>query len=230
MNSIINTVASTLRLIIAAVLIASGIMKGVNLQAVEQTVRDYLILFGFNPPAYVVYIAAFASCTLEIWLGMIAMNKRFYIHAYQLYIIVLTGFTFLTYVNLISPLGNHNSCGCFGEIIPLNTMDAFIKNVILSAISVVLAIISITKGLYFRDGQTTPPLSLKRYALICGGASLLPVTVSAVFMDRLAAFAYIVLYIITSFLSILIAVRKSGHRHIKLRDNNNHLYKFKTNS
>lgn len=202
--SVYGIVATTLRLSIAIILITSGMMKGVNLQSVAQTVRTYFSLFGFTPDAVTVSTVGFATCALEIWLGMLAINKTIHRLIYPVYILVFIGFSFMTYVNLTSPFGNHESCGCFGEVIHLDATATFVKNLILLCMAI-MAGISYGYDISGYQGNRRNPLSsFRKHFLICAAASLLPVTLSAILMNRINTSAYVCLYIGISLSSILI--------------------------
>ena len=202
------------RIVISASFILSGMMKGVNLQAVGQTVSDYCGLFSLAPDYIIVSITAFFICGTEIWLGLLATDKATYRRLQPIYIIIMTGFTFLTYVNLTSPFGNFGSCGCFGEIVPINATETFIKNIVLLGIMISLAIAirpDSPKQLYT---ATMSP----GFIYMTGIASLLPITVSQIFLANLSATAYVAIYIlvcVTSVLTSLICIKPEFSYRIK---------------
>lgn len=202
--SVYGIVGTTLRLSIAIILITSGMMKGINLQSVAQTVRTYFSLFGFTPGAVIVSTVGFATCALEIWLGMLAINKTIHRLIYPVYILVFIGFSFMNYINLTSPFGNKESCGCFGELIHLDATTTFVKNCILLCMAITLGILSghDIKGYY--GNRRFRLSSFKNYVIICAVASLLPVAISAILMNRINTSAYVCLYIGISLSSILI--------------------------
>ncbi len=189
---------------ISIILIASGLMKGINLQSTAQTVRYYFGLFGYNPDTVEAYATGFVICALEIWMGMLAINTTIYRQTYPIHMLAFVVFSILTYINLVSPLGIHMSCGCFGEIIHFDAMETFVKNIVLLCMLVLLEILSRVDVNCHRDERKKKSLSLKSYTLICGMASLLPITLSAILMDKIKVNVYVILYIIVSVISVFI--------------------------
>lgn len=80
---------------------------------------------------------AVAVCSSEITLG-IMMFGRFKKIALIGIIVMLTGFTWLTWVNLTDMYGGIESCGCFGELIHFSPLGSFVKNIVLITVSLVL--------------------------------------------------------------------------------------------
>ncbi len=197
-------VETILRLMIAFTFIMSGLMKGVNLHAVVQTVINYCGLFNLTPNSSIAFFIAFSVCLFEILIGMLAVDIRIYRKLYPIYLIVISIFTFLTYVNLESPLGNFESCGCFGEIITIGATGTFVKNIILLCMATLLDIIMIMGR--NSDSNINQNYSIYRYLLIYGLISLFPILFSALFMDKINANVYLSFYVAISILSVLIAI------------------------
>ena len=205
-DNIYATIATLLRITIACLFILSGVMKGVNLQAVAQTVRDYCGLFGMTPHPLMISAAAFGVCVLEIWIGYLALDCRIYRRFWPVYILVISGFSFLTYVNLTSPLGNLESCGCFGEIIHVNATQTFVKNILMLSMTAMLSAMILKSP---KTDENEIPASPFRVFLICAIAAILPIAFSAIFISRIKADTYLTLYyIISAFSLILVSISK----------------------
>ena len=117
----------------------SGISKGANLDATSQLIGQYCALlsldWGFSIPLYVL---AATICSFEIFIGLVALNRKGFLLALPIYIFAISLFVILTYINLVAPLGGIESCGCFGELIHLNAKETFFKNMLLLITAVYL--------------------------------------------------------------------------------------------
>ncbi len=129
---------SVLRYILGVTFILSGLLKIVAPSAVVQSIIQYLSLLGIGYSDLPLRMMAIALCIGEITIGIIACVRWLFRKISLLYVFVLFFFTVLTYINLTSPYGGMESCGCFGELIHLSPMETFIKNLLLLGISVVL--------------------------------------------------------------------------------------------
>lgn len=105
----------SLRYILAAVFIASGLLKALSLTATAQTIVHYLNLLGVSHSGLPLRLMAIAVCAGEIAAGILALSGKVFKLISPFYIIAMAAFTILTYLNLTSPYGNQESCGCFGE-------------------------------------------------------------------------------------------------------------------
>ena len=203
-HTTLQYLTTVLRLTIALSFILSGMMKGVNLQAVGQTIRDYSSLFGLTPSPEFLSVAAFGICVLEIWIGLLALDMNIYRRLWPAYLLILSGFAFLTFVNMTSTLGNFESCGCFGEIIHLNASETFIKNILLLGLNILTSIlVNVNRNINVQK-QLTEKYFLKRYAYICISLSSAPILFSMVSMNKLSSDLYLSLYATISTISLII--------------------------
>lgn len=127
-----------LRYILGLTFVLSGLLKIAAPGAVEQSIIQYLSLLGIGYSDLPLQVMAIALCVVEIAIGIMACVGWLFRRISLVYVFVMFFFTVLTYINLMSPYGSLESCGCFGEIIHLNPMETFIKNLVLLAISVLL--------------------------------------------------------------------------------------------
>lgn len=135
--SIFNSVAWML---LSVTFIASGILKAVALKGFIITVREFLDLIGLETlQPYSFHLAA-AICIFETALGVLSFFRPLRKALSMIYPIVLIFFTCITFINLTDMYGGIESCGCFGEIIHLNPMETFVKNLLLLGISIFLLI------------------------------------------------------------------------------------------
>lgn len=209
-NTILPWIEALIRLLIAFTFVLSGIMKGVNLPAVSQTVRNYSDLFDVTLEPSHAFTFALVVCVLEIFIGLLAFDNRTYRKLYPIYIVVILVFLFLTYVNLNSPLGHSESCGCFGEFFSLDATGTFVKNMILLCLVIILDVLIIVR---YNSGYAESRghhISLCRYCLRCGFASLLPIVLSALFMNKIDDNAFLMLYIAISVTIIVGVISRIG--------------------
>lgn len=134
-----DSVTPILRFGFAITFMLSGISKAANLEATSQLIDQYCALlsldlgFGISP-----YIVAATICSFEIFIGLVALNRKRFLLALPIYIFVISLFAIVTYINLLAPLGGIESCGCFGELIHLNAKETFLKNMLLLIAAVYL--------------------------------------------------------------------------------------------
>lgn len=133
-------VLEVFRYVIAVTFIASGLLKGMSIEATEQAVRGYIDLMGLPFDMIPLSIFSVLICVCEIIIGILALIKRVFRLIHPIYTLIIGVFTFITYLNITSPFGGLESCGCFGEIIHLDATETFVKNLCLLAISITLNI------------------------------------------------------------------------------------------
>ena len=123
-------------MLLSVTFIVSGILKGVAVKGFIITVRDFLDLLGLETIQPYSVVLAMAICVCEIAIGVLVLFKRLRPILSLIYPAILSFFTIITYINLTDMYGGLESCGCFGEIIHLNPMETFVKNLFLLGISV----------------------------------------------------------------------------------------------
>lgn len=131
-----NTTNMVLRFAISVTFILSGISKGANIEGTSQLIIQYLGLLDFNVelgmPSNII---AAIICSFEIFVGMLALNRKTFVLILPICTFAILAFTILTFINLVSPLVGLESCGCFGELIHLNAKETFYKNIVLLLLS-----------------------------------------------------------------------------------------------
>ena len=113
--------------------IASGILKVIAVKGFAITVREFLDLLGLETLQPHSFLLAIAICFCETAIGLLTFFKRLRSMLSLIYPAILAFFTIITYINLTDMYGGIESCGCFGEIIHLNPMETFVKNIIKSS-------------------------------------------------------------------------------------------------
>ncbi len=131
----ISIVISVAWMLLSLTFIASGIMKGIAMKGFATTVREFLDLLGLEILQPYSFLIAVLICTFEIALGVLAFFKQLRPILSFIFPTVMIFFTIITYINLTDMYGGIESCGCFGEIIHLNPVETFVKNLILLGIT-----------------------------------------------------------------------------------------------
>lgn len=131
---------SVLRYIIGLTFMTSGFLKIVNPDATGQLIVQYMGLLGIGYSGFPLRPVAIAFCVGEILIGVMACVRRVFLIIFPIYVVVILFFVIVTYINLTSPYGGLESCGCFGELVHLGATETFIKNLLLLAMSVALCI------------------------------------------------------------------------------------------
>ena len=131
-----NTIAWTLRIIVAVLFILSALAKLSKAHlldspyfAISTFEVKQLYTMGFSEG-----FAPYFSRTLigiELALGFLLLQKN-YLRKFVIPVTILLLLVFighLSYVTFLSG-GNSGNCGCFGELIPMTPVEAIIKNVV----------------------------------------------------------------------------------------------------
>ncbi len=131
-----NTIAWTLRIIVAVLFILSALAKLSKSHlldspyfAISTFEVKQLYTMGFSEG-----FAPYFSRTLigiELALGFLLLQKN-YLRKFVIPVTILLLLVFighLSYVTFLSG-GNSGNCGCFGELIPMTPIEAIIKNVV----------------------------------------------------------------------------------------------------
>ncbi len=129
-----------IRLILAAVFIFSGFVKAIDPLGSTYKFEDYLTAFGgiFGQLTFVTFPAAIALSTLELAIGLCFLLKiklKFTSWVALLFMVVMLPLTL--YVALYNPV---TDCGCFGDALIISNWATFYKNIVITALVVILLI------------------------------------------------------------------------------------------
>lgn len=125
--------------ILGMTFITSGILKVIAVKGFAITVREFLDLLGLETLQPYSFALAIAICAGETVIGLLTFIKSLRPVLSLIYPAILSFFTIITYINLTDIYGGIESCGCFGEIIHLDPIETFIKNLILLSFSILTA-------------------------------------------------------------------------------------------
>ena len=133
-------IANASRLVLALVLIFSGIVKLIDPHGTEYKIEDYALSFGVSElvPAFVPLILAVAMALFEFCMGvnlLFVINRRLTSALVLVFMAIFTPFTL--YLALANPV---HDCGCFGDAWKLTNWQTFIKNVILLTCAIIMTV------------------------------------------------------------------------------------------
>lgn len=209
-----NRLSALLRFLLGAVFIASGYLKGVNLESFADTIHNFAGLLGM--PAGHWKMLAFFICIAEVVMGYAIFVRPLLPLFIPIYILVSVFFTIITYVNLSSPYGGIESCGCFGELIHTTPLQSFVKSIVIMAASILLACI------YYRSpkGRDKNGNKLGKRILLIFLIGVLPLVYSSLFMGIIPGNIHIILYISLAIISIIYDFQIITHPRVRDADNN----------
>ncbi len=124
------------RIVVGATFIFSGWAKAVDLWGFIFKVREYLVVWDWNVPYEAIVIGCAALAIAEfttgicILLGCLRRVAVWVAAAMMLFMLPLTA-----YIALADPV---QDCGCFGEFFVISNTATFLKNVVLTALIVLL--------------------------------------------------------------------------------------------
>lgn len=204
--------------LLGAVFIVSGYLKGVNLDSFADTIHNFSGLLGM--PAGQGKMPAFLICLAEVGMGYAVFVRPLLPLFLPVYLIVSTFFTFITYVNLSSPYGGIESCGCFGELIHTTPLQSFVKSVAVMGASILLAC------LYYRGPKGKDRIGNRpgKRILLMFLIGVLPILYSGLFMGAIPGNIHIVIYISLAIISLIYDFQIITHLRIRGADNTGFSY------
>lgn len=126
------------RILLGAVYLFSGLIKGADLVGVSIKVGEYLSALGLSLLMPVSLEIAIALCVIEFALGALLLMGAFRRLTTKV-ILVLTMIMLLLTLWLV--MSNAvTDCGCFGEAVKLTNRQTFLKNIILLFFSTILVL------------------------------------------------------------------------------------------
>lgn len=181
------------------IFVISGLLKGVNIGSFSQLIREYIAIAGFHIfEGYGIHIAIIV-CAGEIFLGLIAMSRYCLRFVWCFFPMILTFFTWLTYINLTDTYGGIESCGCFGELIHLNPEESFYKNLILLILSSIMGTAYLLRNRHENQSAMQVPV---KYILGSAVTAICMPLCSVLLIDRIDPMTYLAIYTMACFIGI----------------------------
>lgn len=146
------------RLVLGAVFLASGFLKGVDPWGSAIQMDEYFAAFGVEWLSGARWVLAVGQSALEMWIGLLLIFNQLRRFSRLVALLMMIFFTILTLVTaLTDPVAD---CGCFGEAIKLTHWQTFIKNIVLLPLSIVLFVHTP------REGHAAPRLRVVGITLL----------------------------------------------------------------
>ena len=138
------------RIILGAVFIFSGFVKGVDPMGSAFKFSDYFLAFGMESLEPASLPLAFILSAAEFLIGIsLFFNLKMRLGAWGILIFM----TFFTPLTLILALTNPvTDCGCFGDAIVMTNWQTFIKNIILLPFVLIVFFMRKRQTVHFPDG------------------------------------------------------------------------------
>lgn len=142
-----NVTVWTLRVIIGATFILSGLAKGIDPWGTIYKIEQYVSVWGMDIPRSLVVAGAMALSSIEFILGALLLTgcyKR--TSAWLLTATMAFMLPLSLYIAIYNPVAD---CGCFGEMLVISNTATFLKNVAITAALIYLCIYNRSvRGLY----------------------------------------------------------------------------------
>lgn len=134
------------RILIGIAFIVSAFTKGVDPWGTIFKLEQYFAVWGLQQPRSLLLVLTIVLCLVEFLIGISIFLGIYRRGAPRVGLLVIACFLILTgYIAIFSPVDN---CGCFGDAIVLGNWATFWKNVLLTALMVILVIFNTrVKGL-----------------------------------------------------------------------------------
>lgn len=124
--------------LIGLVFLISGVTKALDLKSFATLVAEFGDAFIGNWVVLLRTPIAISLCFIEITVGIISIFRRLTLLISITYFILIIVFLYLTACNLFAEsVYRIENCGCFGHFIYLPPLQAFIKNIVLTILSII---------------------------------------------------------------------------------------------
>ncbi len=131
-------ITSIARFLVGALFIFSGFVKANDPLGFSYKLHEYFEVFNMNWMAPLSLFLAIFICIFEIVVGFsLLLGTRLKLTLWMLSLMMLF-FTFLTFYSAY--YNKVTSCGCFGDAIPLTPWQSFIKDIVLSVLTLILIV------------------------------------------------------------------------------------------
>ncbi len=157
----------TLRLLVGATFIVSGLSKTIDLWGFIYKIEEYLRVWGMMQPRSLVLMAAMCISGGEFLLGMMTLVGAYRRSAPLLLLVMMAVMLPLTaWIMMANPV---KDCGCFGDFWVMSNTVTCVKNLIITlAIILLLMLNRNVRGLYGPYIQWLPAFLTVLYAIVVG--------------------------------------------------------------
>lgn len=134
MKITLTVLRNLFRILVGAVFVFSGFVKGIDPLGTVYRMEDYFV--AFNLPVFIPYslILTIFLCTLEFTLGVSLLLNLWIRKTAWILLPMMIYFTIITFFDAFYNVVP--DCGCFGDAIKMTNMQTFLKNIVLMAMVV----------------------------------------------------------------------------------------------
>ncbi|UAY53760.1 BT_3928 family protein [Arachidicoccus terrestris] len=162
------------RVIVGVLFIFSGLIKANDPLGLSYKMQEFFEAWGWNALNWSTFSLSIAMNTFEILLG-VAMLVGYRMRLFSWLILLLTVFFgFLTGYAALS--GKFQSCGCFGDCLPLTPVQSFLKDMVL---------LILVLYIFIYRHKIQPAISIKACVAILGLALILGLSVQSYVLRHL---------------------------------------------
>ena len=134
-----KTLVTIVRIIVGVLFIFSGLVKANDPSGLSYKMQEFFDVWGWSFLNNYSLAFALMMNTFEIVAGVaVLLGWRMKLFSWLLLILIIF-FTFLTGYAVLHP-DKIKSCGCFGDCLPLTPMQSFIKDLVLTALILLIFI------------------------------------------------------------------------------------------
>lgn len=143
----LGVIVWVLRVALGAVFILSGLAKAIDPWGFVYKIEEYLYVWDFQQPRSLVVLVALGLSGAEFVMGVLLALGCYKRSVVCLMLMLMAGMLPLSlYIYVANPVAD---CGCFGDFVKLSNQATFLKNVVITALLIYLAIYNrYVKGLY----------------------------------------------------------------------------------
>ncbi len=123
-------------ILLGIVFVASGLTKVIEIEGMSKKTEEYLMFLRLFDMYEYSMILSVLLCLMEIGLGLMLLLRIWPKVSSVAALLLMLGFTVLTYMLFTDPFGGITECGCFGKLLSLSPKVTFIKNLILSGLAI----------------------------------------------------------------------------------------------
>ena len=137
-NLLKKIIVEVARVIVGATFIFSGFVKGIDALGFQYKIQDYLVAMDLKSLFWMALPVAIFLIVLEFSLGVLLLLGVYRKWTTRIILLVMAFMTPLTlWIALKNPV---KDCGCFGDAFIISNWATFYKNLVLIALTIILAI------------------------------------------------------------------------------------------
>lgn len=166
-NKLLPYIVWTLRIIIGATFIISGLTKMIDVWGFTYKIEQYLNVWGWDITRQLVVFTAITLSAIEFVVGiLLATGSYRRTSTWFASVIMLIMLPLSAYIMIANPV---DDCGCFGDFWKISNVSTFLKNIFISlGLIYLLKYNTTTKGIFYSNIQWLVGCFSYIYILIIG--------------------------------------------------------------